>query len=300
MGDFPRSSREFEARFPDDEACARWLLAKRWPEGFRCPACGHDHGWKLGRGVVLIECAQCHRQTSVTAGPPAAQDLVLAAWLVATHRNGISARQLWLQLGFGLLQDGLAAAREAAPRDGRPRTRAARRPGRGRRDQHPPAHQGRPDHGQARPLERGQAPDRRRGRDRRPGSGPGATGGDRGPFGADPRRFRRWPRPSRQHGGQRRLVGLREVERGQARSQGGRADGGACASCPGSTASSPTPSAGPSASTTACGRRISNAISTSSCSASIAGERPEAAFASLLGLVVTHDHASYQMLISQT
>jgi hypothetical protein len=25
----------------------------------------------------------------------------LAAWLVATHRNGISARQLWLQLGLG-------------------------------------------------------------------------------------------------------------------------------------------------------------------------------------------------------
>jgi transposase-like protein len=107
MGDFPRSLRGFEARFPDDEACARWLLAKRWPDGFRCPACGHDHGWELGRGVVLIECARCHRQTSVTAGTLLHRSHLplktwfLAAWLVATHKNGISARQLWLQLGLG-------------------------------------------------------------------------------------------------------------------------------------------------------------------------------------------------------
>ena len=52
MGDFPRSLQGFEAQFPDDEACARWLLAKRWPDGFRCPACGHDRGWELGRGVA--------------------------------------------------------------------------------------------------------------------------------------------------------------------------------------------------------------------------------------------------------
>ncbi len=107
IGDVPRSLREFEARFADDEACARWLLAKRWPDGFRCPACGHDHGWELGRGVVLIECARCHRQTSATAGTVLHRSHLplktwfLAAWLVATHRNGISARQLWLQLGLG-------------------------------------------------------------------------------------------------------------------------------------------------------------------------------------------------------
>jgi transposase-like protein len=107
MGDVPRSLRGFEARFPDDLACARWLLAKRWPNGFRCPACGHDHGWELGRGVVLIECARCHKQTSVTAGTVIHRSHLplkvwfLAAWLVATHQNGISARQLWLQLGLG-------------------------------------------------------------------------------------------------------------------------------------------------------------------------------------------------------
>src|SRR5918996_1444734 len=107
MGDVPRSLREFEMRFPDDLACARWLLAKRWPDGFRCPACGHEHGWELGRGVALIECTRCHKQTSVTAGTVLHRSHLplkvwfMAAWLVATHKNGISARQLWLQLGLG-------------------------------------------------------------------------------------------------------------------------------------------------------------------------------------------------------
>ena len=103
----PSSLPEFEARFPDDAACARWLFEKRWPDGFRCPGCGHGKGWELERGTLLVECARCRRQTSVTAGTVLHRSRLplrlwfLAAWLVATHRNGISARQLWLQLGLG-------------------------------------------------------------------------------------------------------------------------------------------------------------------------------------------------------
>ncbi len=57
--------------------------------------------------MILIECARCHRQTSVTASTVLHRSHLplktwfLAAWLVATHSNGISARQLWLQLGLG-------------------------------------------------------------------------------------------------------------------------------------------------------------------------------------------------------
>src|SRR5947208_6305357 len=82
MVELPRSLPEFEARFPDDAACARWLLGKRWPDGFRCPACGHDEAWELGRERLTLQCAACERQVSVTAGtvlprqPPAAAHLV--------------------------------------------------------------------------------------------------------------------------------------------------------------------------------------------------------------------------------
>src|SRR5688572_22131848 len=107
MTDRPRSLPAFAAQFPDDAACARWLFEKRWPDGFRCPGCGHDKGWELGRGLLLVECGQCHRQTSVTAGTVLHRSHLplrlwfLAAWLVATHKNGLSARQLWRQLGLG-------------------------------------------------------------------------------------------------------------------------------------------------------------------------------------------------------
>ena len=107
MGELPRSLPEFEARFPDDAACARWLMEKRWPDGFRCPACGHGEAWELGRERLTLQCAACERQVSVTAGTVMHRSHLplklwfLAAWLVATHENGISARQLWLQLRLG-------------------------------------------------------------------------------------------------------------------------------------------------------------------------------------------------------
>ena len=69
MPDFPRSLLEFQKRFPTDQACGEYLLALRWPNGFGCPACGHGRGWRLDRAVPTFECAACHRQTSVTAGP---------------------------------------------------------------------------------------------------------------------------------------------------------------------------------------------------------------------------------------
>ena len=107
MTDLPRSLPEFERRFPDEAACAEWLLERRWGSGFACPECGHDGCWRLGRKVLTLQCRACRRETSVTAGTVLHRSHLplklwfLAAWLVATHRNGISARQLWLQLGLG-------------------------------------------------------------------------------------------------------------------------------------------------------------------------------------------------------
>src|SRR5919202_6711602 len=107
MAELPRSLPELEARFPDEAACARWLREKRWPNGFRCPACGHDEAWELARERLTLQCVACERQVSVTAGTALhgshlpLRTWFLAAWLVATHKNGMSARQLWLQLGLG-------------------------------------------------------------------------------------------------------------------------------------------------------------------------------------------------------
>jgi predicted RNA-binding Zn-ribbon protein involved in translation (DUF1610 family) len=107
MADFPTSLPGFERRFPDEVACAEWLLERRWGPGFACPECGHDGYWRLGRKVLTLQCKACRRETSVTAGTVMHRSHLplkvwfTAAWLVATHRNGMSARQLWLQLGLG-------------------------------------------------------------------------------------------------------------------------------------------------------------------------------------------------------
>ncbi len=60
----------FMRRFGDDAACAAYLRKARWGpklERFVCPDCGHNRGWWLPtRG--LVECRECHHQTSPTAG----------------------------------------------------------------------------------------------------------------------------------------------------------------------------------------------------------------------------------------
>ena len=107
MSDFPRSLLEFQRRFPDEHACASYLAKARWPYGFRCPACGQGKGWELATKAFTWECASCGKQTSVTAGTVMhGSKLALTVWfwaayLMATHSNGMSARQLWRQLGLG-------------------------------------------------------------------------------------------------------------------------------------------------------------------------------------------------------
>ncbi len=95
------------ATFADDDACAAYLAKKRWPEGFICPACGSLTGWKLETRAWTWECRDCSRQTSVIAGTIMhgshlpLRTWFLAAHLVATHSNGISALQLQAKAGIG-------------------------------------------------------------------------------------------------------------------------------------------------------------------------------------------------------
>ena len=103
--DFPRTIMEFQERFATEADCLEYLAASRWPEGFSCPACGSRRAWVLERRH-LWECADCHQQTSVTAGTvmhkthTPLRTWFWAAYLVATLQPGISAKQLQRQLGL--------------------------------------------------------------------------------------------------------------------------------------------------------------------------------------------------------
>jgi transposase-like protein len=104
--DFPRTLAEFQDRFAAEEDCRRYLVACRWPDGFRCPRCGEPDAHALA-GRELLQCRSCRRQTSVTAGTALHRTHVplrlwfAAAYLVATHTPGFSAVQLQRQLGLG-------------------------------------------------------------------------------------------------------------------------------------------------------------------------------------------------------
>ena len=104
MEDFPRDVLEFEARFSTEEACREYLFRLRWPDGFVCPRCAGQKAWPL-RGV-LLQCAGCSYQSSVTAGTifqDTRKPLRLwfrAVWWVTSQKPGASA--MWLQRVLGL------------------------------------------------------------------------------------------------------------------------------------------------------------------------------------------------------
>jgi transposase-like protein len=96
---------EFQERFATEAVCIDYLAESRWPGGFVCPRCEGRRAWVLARRH-LWECADCRQQTSVTAGTvmhgtrTALRLWFWAAYLVATHHPGISAKQLQRQLGL--------------------------------------------------------------------------------------------------------------------------------------------------------------------------------------------------------
>ena len=103
--DFPKSLKEFQARFKDEAACRTYLVACRWPEGYRCGRCDGPEAFELPRRG-LWQCKACGYQTSVTSGTVlhrTRMPLTLwfwAAYLVTTHTPGLSALQLQRQLGI--------------------------------------------------------------------------------------------------------------------------------------------------------------------------------------------------------
>lgn len=101
---YPATWSEFQAWFPDDVACRRYLEGLRWPEGFVCPACGSTQAWRTSSDLWL--CTGCSRRTSVTAGTILDKTRTplttwfAAAWYITNQKLGVSALGLQRVLGF--------------------------------------------------------------------------------------------------------------------------------------------------------------------------------------------------------
>lgn len=103
--DYPRTFQEFQAWFPNEDACLDYLETLRWPDGFVCPVCECRDAWRTaGR---LFMCTACSRKTSVTAGTifhrshTSISTWFAAVWFVTSQKNGVSALGLQNVLGFG-------------------------------------------------------------------------------------------------------------------------------------------------------------------------------------------------------
>ena len=90
---------EFQRRFQTGEQCLEYLKAIRWPNGFRCPKCGHTEAYRIDTRK-LFQCKRCQHQTSLTAHTIFHRShLPLWKWfwaiyLVGTDRRGVSGKHL--------------------------------------------------------------------------------------------------------------------------------------------------------------------------------------------------------------
>ncbi len=100
---------EIAQRFSTEEQARTYLESIRWPEGPTCPHCGNankDRIWVIKPSIAskirpgLYDCAECHRQFTVTVGTIFEDSHVpLNKWLIAWYllcssKKGFSACQL--------------------------------------------------------------------------------------------------------------------------------------------------------------------------------------------------------------
>jgi transposase-like protein/ribosomal protein L37AE/L43A len=101
---------QFEKAFPDEEACKVYLVARRWPNGVRCPRCGNAEVTEMAAGFRW-QCYKCAPQTSYRFSHIAGTifentNKPLREWFRVTHlmltsKKGISALQIQRMMGFG-------------------------------------------------------------------------------------------------------------------------------------------------------------------------------------------------------
>jgi transposase-like protein len=96
---------EFQQGFSTEEACMEHLFRLRWPEGYRCPRCGHG-SYCFHSTRKLYQCSKCKYQVSVTAGTifhKTRTSLVKWFWMIfmmTRQKSGVSMLSLQRMLGI--------------------------------------------------------------------------------------------------------------------------------------------------------------------------------------------------------
>jgi IS1 family transposase len=100
---------QFEKAFPDEEACRAYLIARRWPNGVKCPRCGNVKVYPLASGYHW-QCEVCakdgYRFSHIAGTIFENTNKPLRDWYRVTHmmltsKKGMSALQIMRTMGFG-------------------------------------------------------------------------------------------------------------------------------------------------------------------------------------------------------
>jgi transposase-like protein len=104
---------QFDAMFPNEEACWTYLMARRWPAGARCARCGNEKVYESKARPWHWQCLKCgpkprspYRFSLKTGTIFEETKIPLLNWfkvlfLMLTSKKGISALQIHRMLGFG-------------------------------------------------------------------------------------------------------------------------------------------------------------------------------------------------------
>ena len=212
--DFPRTLAEFQDRFASEADCRRYLVACRWPDGFRCPRCGEPDAYGLA-GRELLQCRSCRHQTSVTAGTvlhrrtsPSGSGSRRPTWSPPTRRGSRRSSSSASSASPGTRPPGRCCTSSGARCSARSGT-ASRAWSRSTRRTWAASRRGAGAAARQRQVHR-----RRRGRGARPGLGPRPARRRRGPLRGLAGAVRRGLGRSGQHGADGRLAGVRPAAQG--------------------------------------------------------------------------------------
>lgn len=105
MAQKPSKIREFQKRFPDEDACLTHLMRTRFGERFTCFKCQKQATYYRVRARRSFECEHCGYQVYPTAGTPfektrtSLRDWFYVMFLFCETRNGVAAKEVQRQLG---------------------------------------------------------------------------------------------------------------------------------------------------------------------------------------------------------
>lgn len=104
---------QFEAMFPDEQACGEYLVKRRWPDRVCCPRCGNVKVFPVKTMTLKWQCYECetvkgagYRFSHIAGTIFENTNKPLRQWfrvvhLMLTSKKGISALQIQRHLGFG-------------------------------------------------------------------------------------------------------------------------------------------------------------------------------------------------------